>query len=95
MRQTRANPSCSEALITSELMASSWRKLGQLNLGHPDAEQYRPRQCEKSLMHDRTTFLNEGMEAGLDGLTVDTCPYPIHSRERALWIEGWHCASDD
>jgi ribosome modulation factor len=46
-------------------------------------------------MYDRTVYLNEGMVAGLDGLPEDACPYPPKSRERALWIEGWHCAADD
>ncbi len=46
-------------------------------------------------MHDRTIYLNEGMEAGLDGLSPDGCPHPVGSKERAIWVEGWKCAADE
>jgi ribosome modulation factor len=46
-------------------------------------------------MHDRTFYLNEGMEAGLDGISPDACPFPAGSHEGVLWLEGWHCAADE
>jgi hypothetical protein len=39
-------------------------------------------------MHDRTVFLNGGMEAGLEGLVEDACPYLLKSRERAPLDRG-------
>jgi ribosome modulation factor len=46
-------------------------------------------------MHDRTIFLNEGMEAGLDGFALNGCPYVCGSKEHAMWVEGWKCAVSD
>lgn len=46
-------------------------------------------------MHDRTSYLNEGMEAGLNGAALEACPYPAASREALLWVQGWHCAVDE
>jgi ribosome modulation factor len=46
-------------------------------------------------MHDRTIYLNEGMEAGLDGLPLHGCPYPAGSKEQTIWTEGWKCAAED
>ena len=46
-------------------------------------------------MFDGTVYLNEGMEAGLDGLSRETCPYSVDSEEYALWMEGWRCGCDE
>ncbi len=43
-------------------------------------------------MYDTTIYLNEGMQAGLDGLSVDRCPYLVGSRKGVLWIAGFVCA---
>lgn len=46
-------------------------------------------------MFDRTKLVDEGMTAALDDLPVSACPYEDSSVERAMWIEGWLCATDD
>jgi ribosome modulation factor len=45
-------------------------------------------------MFDRTKYLNEGAEAGLDGQPIECCPYAPNSLEYDLWIDGWRCADD-
>ena len=45
-------------------------------------------------MFDRSKFLNEGAEAGLDGLPIESCPYPVNSHQHELWLDGWRCADD-
>jgi ribosome modulation factor len=45
-------------------------------------------------MFDKTKLINEGAEAGLDGLPLDACPYPLDSLEYALWVDGWNCAAE-
>jgi ribosome modulation factor len=45
--------------------------------------------------YDWSKLVNEGAEAGLDGLSIDCCPYAEGTRERELWLGGWHCASDE
>jgi ribosome modulation factor len=42
--------------------------------------------------YEWTKVLNEGAEAGLDGLPVDNCPYLAGSRQFLLWVSGWRCA---
>jgi ribosome modulation factor len=44
--------------------------------------------------YDWTKVLNEGAEAGLDGLSVDSCPYSPGSPEFEVWVSGWRCASE-
>jgi ribosome modulation factor len=44
--------------------------------------------------YEWTRVLNEGAEAGLDGLPVDHCPYPAGSPEFVMWVSGWRCASE-
>ncbi len=44
--------------------------------------------------YDWSKVVNEGAEAGLDGLPIDCCPYAEGSSERELWLGGWHCAMD-
>ena len=44
--------------------------------------------------YEWTKVLNEGAEAGLDGVPVDHCPYPSGSPEFVLWVSGWRCASE-
>jgi ribosome modulation factor len=44
--------------------------------------------------YDWTKVLNEGAEAGLDGLPVGCCPYSAGSPEFALWVSGWRWASE-
>jgi ribosome modulation factor len=46
-------------------------------------------------MFDRTKYLNEGAEAGLDGEPRENCPYALNSLECELWMDGWRCADDD
>ncbi|WP_430395057.1 Rmf/CrpP family protein [Enterovirga aerilata] len=43
-------------------------------------------------VYDILTYLNEGAEAGLDGLSVERCPYLAGSRKGGLWIRGFVCA---
>ena len=45
-------------------------------------------------MYDRTKILDEGMQAGLDGLPPASYPYPPGSPESGIWLEGWKCAAD-
>jgi ribosome modulation factor len=44
--------------------------------------------------YDWSKLVNEGAEAGLDGLSADCCPYEHGTPERELWLGGWHCAMD-
>jgi ribosome modulation factor len=44
--------------------------------------------------YEWTKVLNQGAEAGLDGLPVEHCPYPAGSPESVLWVSGWRCASE-
>jgi ribosome modulation factor len=44
--------------------------------------------------YEWTKVLNEGAEAGLDGLPVEHCPYPAGSPQFLLWVSGWRCASE-
>jgi ribosome modulation factor len=44
--------------------------------------------------YDWSKLVNEGAEAGLDGSSEDACPYGEGTRERELWLGGWHCAVD-
>jgi ribosome modulation factor len=39
-------------------------------------------------MFDRTKYLNEGAEAGLDGEPRENCPYALNSLECELWMDG-------
>ena len=45
-------------------------------------------------MYEILTYLNEGVEAGLDGVSVDWCPYLAGSWNGVLWIQGFVCAED-
>jgi ribosome modulation factor len=46
-------------------------------------------------VYDRTKILDEGMQASLDGLPIESCPYLAGSSERGIWLEGWNCAAED
>ena len=46
-------------------------------------------------MFNRTKLLDEGMTAALDGLPVESCPYPAGSTESESWVQGWYTASED
>ncbi len=46
-------------------------------------------------MFDTSKPLAEGLEAAPDGLSLERCPYPDGSADRALWMEAWTVGSDD
>jgi ribosome modulation factor len=50
---------------------------------------------EDRAVYDRTKVLDEGMQAGLDDLPQESCPYPAGASEHVIWREGWRCATDD
>ncbi|MBM0204683.1 hypothetical protein JNW90_32280 [Micromonospora sp. STR1s_5] len=40
-------------------------------------------------MYDRMKILDEGMQAGLHEVPVESCPYQAGSPECEIWLEGW------
>ncbi|NNM73421.1 ribosome modulation factor [Enterovirga aerilata] len=52
-------------------------------------------------MHNRNKafgdgeVLEAGMQAGLDGTPLESCPYPAGSAARVVWSEGWRCGTDE
>jgi ribosome modulation factor len=46
-------------------------------------------------VYDRTRVLDEGMQAGLDGLPIHDCHYPAGSNASEIWREGWECAAGE